>query len=267
MKKIKSSILLGLALSFGSVSSQGFIITDNFNSYADVALAGQGEWAQAPSVNGNDRIAISGGAVLFDWVTPDTGLTHAVRRTWVGDNLVSGSIFANFDLNVSQAPLDSENLRPSFFAFARNDGVQERGHVGLMPGSEPNTFLLGVSSGSQLQSAFTFNTTNLSINQTYQVMVEYQINPNNNTIAQVWLNTINPLDDPYAVSSASSSATNIRRVNFRMNNQDGSGGVTNLGIFTVDNLQVSLIPEPSTYALLIGLLALGVIGVRRIRRP
>lgn len=268
MKKIKASILLGFAISFGSVSSQGLIITDNFNAYADGALAGQGEWAQAPNVNGNDRIAISGGAAFFDWVTPETPANHAVRRTWGGsdDNVVSGSIFAIFDLNVSQAPLSSGNVRASFFAFARNDGGLERGHVGLMPGSEPDTFLLGVSSASQLQSNHTFNPTNLSINQTYQVMVEYQINPNNTTIAQVWLNTINPLDDPYAVSSASNSVANIRRVNLRMNNQDGSGGVTNLGIFTVDNLQVSLIPEPSTYALLFGLLGLGAIGFRRLRR-
>lgn len=269
---MKKNLLLPLTLAsvvFGALSgSAAFLIDENFDSYSDGALVGQGEWAQAANFNNNnDRIQVAGGAAYWDWASPETGETHGARLTWgtSSDSLESGSVFALFNFRVSQAPVDSENLRPSFFAFANSLGNQERGQVGLQPGGAPDTFQIGVASNSQHQSAFTFSPVDLNINETYQVMVEYQIDPGNDTIAQVWLNTTDPLDEPAAVSVAGGSSTNIRRVNLRMNNQDGDGGATDLGIFTLDDLQVTTVPEPSHYALFFGVSALLFLAYRRRR--
>ncbi len=269
---MKNKTLLGFtiaSLAFGLSSlSAAVLIDENFDGYSDGALAGQGPWTRAPNTaTSTDNLQVLDGAAYFDWTGRSAAEFQGVRYDWGGDSLVTGSVFAVFDLNVSQAPVDSTDLRPGFFAFVSSNGAQERGQVGLMPGSAPDTFRIGVSSSSQVQSAFTFGSQDLNLNETYQVMVEYQINPGSNTTAQVWLNTTNPLDAPVAVGSAASSAANIRRVNLRMNTTGGAEGISDLGIFTLDNLQVatSPIPEPSHYALLFGAAALGFLGYRRRR--
>lgn len=265
---MKSHLFLPLAaasLVLGStVVSAALLIDENFDSYSDGPLIGQGDWVRAANFdNPSDNIQVSGGAAYFHWTGLADSFLHGARLDWGGEALTSGSVFATFDLRVIQAPADSENLRPSFFTFVSSNGAQERGHVGLKAGSEPDTFQIGVSSSSQAQSAFAFSSENLNINETYQVMVEYQINPGGSSIAQLWLNTTDPLDAPLTIAAAASSAANIRRVNLRMNTADGSGGVTDLGIFTVDNLQVTTVPEPSRYALFFGAAALLFLGFRR----
>jgi hypothetical protein len=81
----------------------------------------------------------------------------------------------------------------------------------------------------------------------------------------LWIDTTNPSMTPVATST-SSTTSNIRRVNLRMYNSDGSPETTtNLGVFYMDNLTVTTIPEPSTYAALLGLLTMGLVLRRRMR--
>jgi hypothetical protein len=269
MKKIKASILLGFAVAFGSASAFAFTpINETFN-YVDGPLAGQGSWGRGPnspaSDNPSNYIAVSDNAVRFDWTTSNQ-LNQLVRNVWAsGDVVNTGTIYGIFDLRVLQAPQVAADSRPGFFSFGNSDGNQQRGFLGLQAGTTADTFQLGVAPDSQLSSNYSFSNSDLAINTSYVVTLGFNVETQDTSL---WIGT-DDVSQPASLTVAGSGINSgIRRANLRLYNSDGSTGVTNLGIFEIDSLMVTTtpIPEPSTYALLFGLLGLGVIGFRRLRR-
>jgi hypothetical protein len=254
-------IALGAAaLFFAHHASALVFVTDSF-SYADVPLAGNGTWARGinspASDNPSDHIVVENGAVKFDWTTA-TPVNNVVRSLWAAEIAHTGQLFAFMDFSVSVAPQAAASSRPGFLSFADSAGSQQRGYLGIKAGSVGDTFQLGISPGSQLDTSFTFSPIDLQLNTTYQLMFSYD---STTTSVGLWV------DNTLVLSATNNAAANaIRRVNLRMYNSDGGTGTTNLGVFSVDNLTVTTVPEPRVYALLSGLLAIGLVIVRRRRQ-
>lgn len=266
------SLVLGMAT---SLCSGTVFLGDDFNAYSDAALAGQGSWTRAPITdNPSTHPTVVSGAVLFDW-PPSGGVLSYANYTAASDAILSaGMVYASFDLMVTVAPSTDvsglPSLRPGFFSFINSAGSAYRGRVAINPGSTSNTFTLGVSSGSQLQSNFSFSATDLALNTTFKVVVGYNIDT---TAAQIWIDPVNQTALPVASAAGANTVQSIRRLALGIDNNDGASGFSNMGQFTLDNLvsattlaEVGVaVPEPSTYAFLSGGLALGFILVRRRR--
>jgi hypothetical protein len=264
MKKHLSVTLAAGCLLAAHLPGNTFL-SDAFD-YMDGALAGQGTWARgvnSPTAdNPSDYLVVSNGAVRFDWTTGDP-VNNVVRHLWGTDDAVTtGSIYGIFDLKVLQAPLLALNVRPGFLSFADGAGSQQRGFVGIQAGTAPGTFQLGISSASQLGSNFAFSSGDLALDTVYSVMIGFNVETQDTAL---WINSVNPADSPLLSQPGGGSNNGIRRVNLRLYNSDGEGGVTNLGIFEMDNLTVTTVPEPATWAMLTGLLALTLV-IRRQRR-
>lgn len=266
MNKILYLTLSAIALA--TLPATGAVlVTDSF-SYANGPLAGNGGWDRGPnsptSDNPSNYIVVENNAVKFDWTTA-TPVNNVVRHLWgsgAGDALTSGSAYAIFDFKVTLAPQVETDFRPGFLAFASSDGAQQRGFAGIQAGSTPDTFQLGVSASSQIGSAFNFANMDLDLDTTYTIMVGHDII---NSTTSLWINTTDTSLVPVATQT-SGTTNNIRRANLRMYNSDGDVGTTNLGTFYVDNLTITTIPEPSTYAVLAGLMAMAMIIRRRFKK-
>lgn len=266
MKKILtitfSAILFALLPASGAI-----LISDSFN-YPNGALAGNGGWDRGTnsptSDNPSNYITVENNAVKFDWTTT-APINNVVRHLWgsgAGDAQTSGSIYAIFDIRVTLAPQAAPDVRPGFLSFASSDGSQQRGFVGIQAGSTSDTFQLGVSANSQNGPAFEFAGDDLDLNTTYSVMIGHNIDTSTTSL---WIGTTDTSLVPVAVKTEGTT-TNIRRVNLRLYNSDGGAGTTDLGIFYLDNLTITTIPEPSTYAAIAGLMALALIIRRRIKK-
>lgn len=264
MKKLLSITLAGLML-VTIQSAAAVLITDDF-TYIDGPLAGSGDWARgvnSPAAdNPSDYISVENNQVKFDWTTTDP-INNVVRHLWdSADQLTTGSAYAIFDFRVTLAPSVEANARPGFFSFANSAGSAQRGFVGIQAGSSADTFQLGVSANSQLDTNFAFSNMDLVLNTSYTIMVGHDIDASTTSL---WIGTTNPALTPI-VSSTSGTTADLRRVNLRMYNSDGDVGTTNLGTFYLDNLTITTIPEPSTYAVLAGLMAMAMIIRRRFKK-
>lgn len=242
------------------------LILDAFD-YDDGPLAGQGDWARGPNTptsdNPSNYIAVNDGAVRFDWTTSDS-INNVVRKLWPAADVVNtGMIYAIFDFTASVAPQSESNVRPGFFSFGNSNGEQQRGFVGLQAGSTADTLQLGISQASQLGGNFSFASVDLDLNTTYTVMIGFDAGTQ---ATSLWIGTTNVNATPAVTIAGSGSNGGLRRANLRLYNFDGDEGTTNLGIFEIDNLLVTTIPEPRVYAALVGLLALGLALRRRARR-
>jgi hypothetical protein len=266
MKSVRTiaAAITGTALLATSLTAT-IILNEGFD-YPDGPLQGQGTWVRgvmSPSAdNPSDYIVVDNGAVRFDWTTTDP-VNNGVRTFFDPDQtLTTGMLYGIFDFRATQAPQAETEVRPGFISFASSDGSQQRGFVGLQAGSEAGTFQLGVSPRSQVGTAFSFSQ-DLQLNVTYSVMVGFNIETE---ATSLWINSTNPASVADVIVGTTDLTNNgMRRVNLRMYNTDGDTGTTNLGIFEIDNLVVTTVPEPATYAALLGLLALAMI-VRRRRR-
>jgi hypothetical protein len=245
-------------------SAAGTVLISDAFTYSNGPLAGNGGWERGPNTptsdNPSNHIVVTNNTVVFDWTT-SAAINNVVRNLWTADNAVTtGSVYAIFDFRVTQAPLSATDVRPGFFSFGNADGSQQRGFVGIQAGSVADTFRLGISQASQLGSSFSFSGTNLSLNTTYQVMVGFDAGTQ---ATSLWINSLNPSDPAAVTIAAAGTNGGIRRANLRMYNSDGGTGTTNLGIFELDNLTVTTIPEPGVYAAILGLGSLALIANRR----
>lgn len=216
---------------------QTILIQESFD-YADGPLQGKGEWSRgvtSPSAdNPSDYLIVANGALRYDWTTTDP-INNALRWQWE-EALYEGWVYAEFTLNVSQAPsADNVDARPTIVHFDRSGGSQMRAHVGIRAGPETGTFQLGISPSSQSFGDSLFAEDVLVENTPYTVRVGYDIGT-----SETWL-WINPTGDNPApvITGSGSPGTNVRRIQLKMRNGDDSpDGVSNLGIFTMDDLTV-----------------------------
>jgi hypothetical protein len=272
MIKSKISLITALmGMSAAVVTHATVFYSDNFDGYTNGPLADTANWSRAPSsANPSSFPVISGGAVSFDWNNVSDDTVFAANHTVDSANIVeSGMLYASFTFNASRAPSSAvgDVEYPGFFGFRNSDGSAVRGRIGINPGSTSGTFNLGISSGSQNQSAYTFSAIDLNPNTTYTVVFGYNVDT---TGGQLWINPTNSAASPDATIAGSNSQRGIRRVALNIRNKVETN--VDLGAFTLDNLVVATtlaevgvaaVPEPTTVSLISGLFLLGLVAFRR----
>lgn len=221
------------------------IASDAFD-YSDGPLAGSGGWERGPSSpasdNPSNHIVVSQGAVLFDWTTT-AQINNLVRLIWPADNQIDAEwVYVRFDLRVHELPLPAPNVRPGFLSLGDSNGSQQRAFVGIRSGTTSGTFQLGISSRSQLGDSFTFAPVNLNPHTTYSVTLGFHAGSEDTAL---WIQQVNPVLPVVSLPGAGTNS-GIRRVNLRLFNNNGATGTTDLGVFTLDNLSVSIVDQVNT---------------------
>jgi hypothetical protein len=272
MIKSKISLITALmGMSAAVVTHATVFYSDNFDGYSDGPLADTANWSRAPSsANPSNYPVISGGAVSFDWNNVSNDTVFAANHTVDSADIVeSGMLYASFTFNASRAPSSAvgDVEYPGFFGFRNSDGSATRGRIGINPGSTSGTLSLGVSSGTQQQSGYSFSSIDLSTNTTYTVVLGYNVDT---TGAQLWINPANSAATPVVTVAGTNSQRGIRRVALNLRNKVQTN--VDLGAFTLDNLVVATtlaevgvaaVPEPATVSLISGSFLLGLVAFRR----
>lgn len=252
-------VVCGLSTSFGAAA-----FSEDFNSYANGNISGQGPWTATASAatpmqvangraqlgtSGQDEYAAFGAAVVnADGTSFYYGLTL---------NVISAQAAGDYFFHVSN-PAGTTSL---FYErlFARSSGAG---------------FQLGFLDTSGTGSLTTWGTTELSLNTDYRIVVgqNFIAGPVNNTFA-VYVNpsdlTIEANNTAYLThtwTSVNAETDTIAAVNLRQ------GGAANSAAVLVDDILISktfsdvtAVPEPSSIALAVlgGLALLGCLKRRK----
>lgn len=225
--------------------AQTTLIEETF-TYSDGPLSGKSEWSRgvtSPSAdNPSDYLQVADGKLVYNWTTTDS-INNALRWQWE-EALYEGWVYAQFSLQFSQAPEnDNTDTRPTIIHFDRSGGSQMRGHIGVREGPEPGTAQLGISPSSQQGDSFFFAEDVLLENVPYTVRVGYDIGSSETWL---WIDPTGENPSP-AVTATGSPGTNVRRIQVKLRNSDGSpDGVSKMGVFTMDDLLVYTDAPPGT---------------------
>jgi hypothetical protein len=216
---------------------------------------GQGGWAQTGGfISGNPITIISGQAILTSGATgQDAWKAFESAATMTeGTSLVSK---INFSVTSAKASGDY------FFHLGSPAGSTSNFYQRLFAKSTTGGFLLGISASS---STGVYGTSLLSLNTAYDVVIAWNsiTGPLNDTI-NVY---VNPTDPTLTNNSAYTSTTwtaaepsTLNAANLRIGGASANPGVQ------VNTINVAIVPEPSSGALLV-LGGAALVAVRSFRK-
>jgi len=270
MRKICKAVLVAALGAIGFVPtahatlvySTGFdapTYTDNvLNVGTDTTTPGQDGWINS-SGGGTNNIPVSNSATNGFVSLKTSG--QDVRRLFNGGAaaaVASGSVYLAADITVSAAQATGD------YALHLSDGGTSLFYSRTYIKASGAGFVmaLGTSSGT----AVTYGTTVLNFGTTYHVLDRYDFIPDvvvgtPNDTGALYINPVTADgsgDTPYvAATTTGTDAASIDAVALR---QGATGSSATL---TVDNIQVTTVPEPAAIALF----GIAAIGLLRRRRP
>jgi hypothetical protein len=239
----------------------GIILSDDFNSYSDGDLVGQGDWVQLGSST-DSPVQVSSGSVVNMSEGQDVQKPFSSTVARQAGEANGKSLITEFDVNLTSVAANTS--AGDFFAHLTvapgNTTMFNRFYA--RAGTAPDTFQIAVSaSGVPSPAATNLNYGgDLPLGQTYHVQSQWKFIPGASN-DEFSLNVNNaPYLTPFAWDSNTSESVNLGVFNLRQ------GGSNAPGIASIDNIVVTLVPEPATSAMAI--LSAGGIGViaRRRRR-
>lgn len=242
MKRIFLFAVASLALLSTAVAQT--LVNENFNSYTNAALAGQGGWVQT-LVNATNPITVASGAVPMANTGQDVRLqfTNVVPAT-------GNSLSLSAQINLSAVGAGDYFLH--FGDMANTSSFYSRVFARTATGG----YQLGMAAISG--GTTTYGTAVLSLNTNYTITAVWNFIAG--TVNDTITLTVNGLASPYHVhtwNSVTAEPTLINSVNLRQ------GGGAAAPVLVIDNIVVTAVPEPSTYAAIFGALALGAVAWRR----
>ncbi|MEZ5412968.1 MAG: PEP-CTERM sorting domain-containing protein [Opitutaceae bacterium] len=259
-----------------TASAQFTSIADNFSNNGNLVGStpdsGVGDWTQIASTS-TSALVVSNGAV-----TILAGSNQNAQLNFSSGNLSSGTIYVGFDLTVASGSISGTSGSISTF-FGFRSGTPASGSYELGFGLfRPNATAQGNGALSTTTSQFQFgfgDGTSLSnggnrwgsistVDTQYRVVMSWNLDTDT---AALWIN-------PTSSSSTSITATGLTGTTRGIYIRQGSG---THGQSSLSDLKVSLdfdtaanltaVPEPSTYAAILGGIALiGVVAIRRRKR-
>lgn len=252
LRQMRNLAIAASILSAGSACHAALVFSDDFNS-PDGPLLGTvadigGTWTITGASTVNPLQIVSNavpltttgqdGYAAFSAPVPATSGTSIV--TTVDLNVSAAQATGDYFLHLSDPVGTTSNFYQRLFARSTDDG-----------------YTLGLLDTSGTGSATTWGTTVLSFNTPYSVAVTWNFveGPTNDTFE---LDVDGSSYLTHAWTSVLAEPTEVGAVNLRQ------GTASSAPTLTIDNLQVSAVPEPGTLALA-GLGLLGVVASRRRR--
>ena len=245
-------VLAGL-LAHGGTARAAVVLSDNFDTYTDGDLVGQGGWTITGTSVVNP-IQVSGGADNVASLVATGQDAYKAFTAPVTKN-DGESLATSMTVNVSAASAAGDY----FTHLSSPAGTTNNFYQRLFARSSDTGFQLGLVDTSGTGSVITYGTAVLPFATDHDVDVTWNFVPggtNNDTF------TVTVNGTPYLThtwtSTAISEPTTIEAFNFRQ------GGSTSGPTLTVDDVVVDAVPEPAAVAL-IGLASVGLLRRRRAR--
>jgi len=249
MKIYKIIVSTSVVLSFSCLCSFAApVLSDNFNSYNNGALVGQGTWAQTSTSTVNP-VQVNNGLVTLTNTGQDIYDPFSSAVT-----LADGqSLYFGLTLDVTAA-----GTGDYFMHFTPNAGNSTTFYDRVFVQATTGGYFLGLEGTAGGGATVTYGTQVLSLGTSYNFVLAYNYSATtpSNSVDAIYINPTDPTvanDTAYltaAWGSANADTNQIAAVNFR---QGTAGSAPSE---TVDNLVVSTsfddvvpAPEPSTTAL------------------
>ena len=263
-------IIVFCGLLLAAVSSYGQSIVDDFSTSGNLVGStpdtGVGTWTQINSTS-SSPLSVSGGIL-----TLDAGSGQSAQLNFNSSDISSGTVYAGITFSVASSTISgTSNNISTFFGFrsgTASSGSYELG-VGLFrPGATAqgagaldtttSQFQVGFGDGSSLTNGGTRWDSVSSTATSYRLVIGWDFT--NNT-GQLWLDPTSAGSTSITISSGLTETA--RGIYVRQ-------GAATSGQIALSNLQVSTdfataaaIPEPSTYAAVLGAIILAVVFWRR----
>lgn len=252
MKQLKMNLGVAvgglLVLVATSASAQSTILTEDFN-YADGPLAvANSAWVNHSGTADTLFVASNEAQILMD------GGSEDLHRVFDGGaSFTSGVVTANFDIRVTAPGPISDNGDDEYFAHfwasSATTAFRARAFVHMPTAGGDYTLSISTASSSvsvDLPVDFSFDTI-VPVSISFDLdAATASITAGGSTVTDFTAPPSVPEIDGFALRQSTDS--------------------NNLYTLYMDNLVVTHVPEPSTFALIGGLLALGITIVRRRRR-
>lgn len=233
--------LLALAMLLGVLSSSAsadIVLSEDF-SYGDGDLTTVSGSLWANHSGTGNPVQVNSGAVVLEH---GGGSREDVNRG-LGAVMGSGDIWRfEFDVTVS----GTGDATDTYFAHFKDDATGFNARAFVAAPVSGGDFTFGISEGSSVDTTFA---TDFSYDTTYRLFAEYNFDTG---LSAMWI------DDPSTTifSTNADIGQGMTSMAFRQ-----AGGNTTM---TIDNLVVTAVPEPSSFALL-SLFGMGMVGYRRRR--
>ncbi len=211
--------------------SEGF---DYFDG--ELQVASSNLWAQTQIDDANPELSIAGGKLNWDFTgqvaePPNNGYYGAVFDE---TGISSGVLYTYFDLEVTEAPIGSENTAGIFLGLWNGSGgVRSRVFLAAVPDGDgsivPDRFRLGITKQSGSRFDAIYYPSDWAEGTTLTVLTKSDFDTETVSLF------INPEseDDPSVVASDGSFLT-IKGVAVRHRDESEEG--ENIGVFRIDNL-------------------------------
>lgn len=274
MKKRTIAMLAALAAA-APLAQADILLTEDF-SYADgslLTLSGNA-WRNH---SGSVPMAVLGGQAVIDQGTTATGREDLNRLLSTSfdpavDNTTA--IYGSFSVNFSALPpAPGSNTYGSYFFHLKSNAANEfYGRIGAnIEGAAPGSFRIAVANESWSTANTVEYPLDLALNTTYTVAFKFDLATDKATL---WIDPTSEASlsisaaDPVTYAVGRIEAAALRQGTTGTSPNDGAPGallIDNLIIGTSFTESVTIVPEPSTWALL-GLGATGLLLAARRRR-
>lgn len=274
MKKFILTLVVAIAASSAAVKAQTAttVFSNNFGTgYTDGDLigpvgtaantVGQDGWAQTGTFTGGNPITISSGQAVLP--SGSTGQDAWKAFDTIVDATTSGGyLITTINFSLTNVPSATGDY---FFHLSSPAGTTSAFFQRLFARSATGGFQLGVSGGSAAAGAG-FGSTVLSLNTSYEAVIKWDfVSGTLNDLLTLYIDPTDPILTNNAVYASTNflttEPTTVAAANLRIGGSTATPGVL------IDSIEVSVVPEPSTYAMLaLGAAGLGAHLIRRRRR-
>lgn len=251
LKSLLSAAALSSLLSTPALADV-VLASDNFNSYANGAIAGaNGGTGWAGGWTGTSAASVNGGALQIS----GNGDNLATRLLSAP---VTGNVIVRFDFTLSAGSLQDNDFLALWFGSPTGPNIGLKANCGGGCSNDLFVRTSGTDAGGNLQ--------NVALGTTYSLMGHLQKTAGSTAYNRFdfWVNPsaeeIATLTGSDAFDTGNASIGSFSRIGFRWANLD------NGDVIRIDNLRISQVPEPGVLALLsLSLAGLAVVSRRRQR--